>query len=193
MSVPMHCPCHDNPAVTTRLHGLSRRGRECQAATRACAPEWNTRGFRPRPRFCPASRGMGLSQECQAAAQLHAAPIASHRPSSAREPGDYRVAHRRRRLHLPIIAAAQRTPDVNRRHVLGRCVLHNGVLPFKRYIIGEAYTSSGQAAGIEAPCFPTLRAPFPLHGVIPKLQALPQWGKRYRRQTLSGCSSPADG
>jgi hypothetical protein len=91
-------------------------------------------------------------------------------------PGDYRVATQAcGACHLPIIAAAQRSLMSTGAMFWGGASYNNGVLPFKRYIMGEAYTSSGQAAGIEGPLLPDPASALSLHGVIPRLQALPQW------------------
>jgi hypothetical protein len=91
-------------------------------------------------------------------------------------PGDYRVATQAcGACHLSIIAAAQRSLMATGAMLLGGASYNNGVLPYKRYILGEAYTSSGQAAGIEGPLLPDPASALSLHGVLPRLQALPKW------------------
>ena len=91
-------------------------------------------------------------------------------------PGDYRVATQAcGACHLTIIAAAQRSLMATGAMFFGGASYNNGVLPFKRYILGEAYTSSGQAAGIEGPALPDPASALSLHGVLPRLQALPKW------------------
>src|SRR5882672_7103245 len=91
-------------------------------------------------------------------------------------PGDYRVATQAcGACHLTIIAAAQRSLMATGAMFFGGASYNNGVLPFKRYILGESYTSSGQAAGIDGPTLPDPASALSLHGVIPRLQAMPQW------------------
>jgi len=57
-------------------------------------------------------------------------------------PGDYRVATQAcGACHLTIIAAAQRSLMATGAMFFGGASYNNGVLPFKRYILGEAFTS----------------------------------------------------
>jgi len=91
-------------------------------------------------------------------------------------PGDYRVAKQAcGACHLSIIAAAQRSLMATGAMFFGGASYNNGVLPFKRYILGEAFTSNGQAAGIEGPTLPDPASALCLHGVLPNLQAVPKW------------------
>ena len=91
-------------------------------------------------------------------------------------PGDYRVAKQAcGACHLSIIAAAQRSLMATGAMFFGGASYNNGVLPFKRYILGEAFTSNGQAAGIEGPPLPDPASALSLHGVLPRLQAVPKW------------------
>ncbi len=91
-------------------------------------------------------------------------------------PADYRVATQAcGACHLSIVAATQRSLMSTGAMLWGGASYNNGILPFKRYIIGEAYTSSGLGAGIEGPPLPDPAGALALHGVLPRLQALPQW------------------
>jgi len=55
----------------------------------------------------------------------------------------------------------------------GGASYNNGILPFKRYILGEAYTRDGEPAMLETPgeIDPKMRA----RGVLPRLLPLPAW------------------
>ncbi len=89
-------------------------------------------------------------------------------------PGDYRVA----RLacgacHLAIIQASERSLMSTSAMLWGGAAYNNGILPFKRYIIGESYTSDSQPALIKNPI------PVNPHmtdmGILPSLAPLPSW------------------
>ena len=55
----------------------------------------------------------------------------------------------------------------------GGASYNNGILPFKRYILGEAYTSKGEPATLVNPVPPT---PFMTEkGILAKLFPLPAW------------------
>jgi hypothetical protein len=57
----------------------------------------------------------------------------------------------------------------------GGASYNNGILPFKRYILGEAYTPDGRAAGIDGPKLPDAQAALAQHGVLPHLGPVPEW------------------
>ena len=104
-------------------------------------------------------------------------------------PGDYRVA----RLscgacHLRIIQAAERSLMSTSAMLWGGAAYNNGILPFKRYILGEAYTAASEPATIVNPVAPT---PFMTDkGILPRsIRCRP--GKRFRPPTSSACSSAA--
>jgi len=89
-------------------------------------------------------------------------------------PGDYRVA----RLacgacHLPIIQASERSLMSTSAMLWGGAAYNNGILPFKRYILGEALTADSLPA--------TLKNPVPVNphmtemGILPSLAPLPAW------------------
>jgi hypothetical protein len=89
-------------------------------------------------------------------------------------PGDLRVA----RLacgacHLPIIQASERSLMSSSAMLWGGASYNNGILPFKRYILGEAYTADSQPAFIKnpVPVTPEMTA----MGILPSLAPLPAW------------------
>ena len=57
----------------------------------------------------------------------------------------------------------------------GAASYNNGILPFKNYIVGEAYTFDGQAATIEGPSLTDPETAKLKHGVLPELAPLPAW------------------
>ena len=70
-------------------------------------------------------------------------------------PGDYRVAREAcGACHLPIIQAAERSLMATSAMLWGGAAYNNGILPFKRYMLGEAYTTKGEAASIKNPIAP---------------------------------------
>ncbi|HET8732083.1 MAG TPA: hypothetical protein VFM34_13360 [Moraxellaceae bacterium] len=89
-------------------------------------------------------------------------------------PGDLRVA----RLscgacHLSIIQAQERSLMSTSAMLWGGASYNNGILPFKRYILGEAYTEDSQPAALLAPVKPT---PALIEkGLLPRLDPLPAW------------------
>jgi hypothetical protein len=89
-------------------------------------------------------------------------------------PGDLRVAREAcGSCHLPIIQATERSLMSTSAMLWGGASYNNGILPFKRYIVGEAYTHDSQPATLIAPVQPT-----PLlteKGLLPKLAPLPAW------------------
>lgn len=89
-------------------------------------------------------------------------------------PGDYRVAREAcGACHLPIIQASERSLMSTSAMLWGGAAYNNGILPFKRYIIGEAYTPDSQPALIKNP------VPVNPHmtemGILPQLAPLPAW------------------
>jgi len=89
-------------------------------------------------------------------------------------PGDYRVAREScGACHLRIIQAVERSLMSTSAMLWGGAAYNNGILPFKRYIIGEAYTSMSEPATVVNPMAPT---PFMTgKGILPKLYPLPAW------------------
>ena len=89
-------------------------------------------------------------------------------------PGDYRVARDAcGACHLQIIQAAERSLMSTSAMLWGGASYNNGILPFKRYILGESYTAKGEPATIVNPVPPT---PFMTEkGILAKLFPLPAW------------------
>ncbi len=89
-------------------------------------------------------------------------------------PSDYRVAREScGNCHLPEIQNAERSIMATGAMLFGGASYNNGILPFKNYILGEAYTPDGQAATIKNPVVPdeNLKA----KGILPVLLPLPAW------------------
>ena len=89
-------------------------------------------------------------------------------------PGDYRVAREScGACHLPIIQATERSLMSTSAMLWGGASYNNGILPFKRYLLGEAYTEKSEPATVVNPVSPT---PFMTEkGILPKLYPLPPW------------------
>jgi hypothetical protein len=89
-------------------------------------------------------------------------------------PGDYRVARDAcGACHLTIIQATERSLMSTSAMLWGGASYNNGILPFKRYIVGEAYTAKGEPATLVNPVPPT---PFMTEkGILAKLFPLPAW------------------
>lgn len=89
-------------------------------------------------------------------------------------PSDYRIAHLAcGNCHAEIIAKAKRSIMATGALLWGGAAYNNGILPFKHYILGEAYDMDGTAAKITAlgPVTPEMEA----RGVRPFLLPLPAW------------------
>jgi hypothetical protein len=89
-------------------------------------------------------------------------------------PGDLRVA----RLscgacHLPIVQASERSLMATSAMFWGGAAYNNGILPFKRSILGEAYTANGLPALLRNPVTPD--AAMIAKGVLPFVYPLPAW------------------
>lgn len=89
-------------------------------------------------------------------------------------PGDLRVAREAcGACHLPIIEAQERSLMATSSMLWGGAAYNNGILPFKVYNLGEAYTRDGHAASIRNPVPPG--AMEQARGVLPQLFPLPAW------------------
>ncbi|HEY2630007.1 MAG TPA: hypothetical protein VGI57_12820, partial [Usitatibacter sp.] len=89
-------------------------------------------------------------------------------------PGDLRVAREScGACHLAIIHATERSLMATSAMFWGGATYNNGILPYKRYILGEAYTHDGLPASITNPVKvdPFLAS----KGILPSLTALPAW------------------
>ncbi len=93
-------------------------------------------------------------------------------------PGDYRVAREScGACHMPIIEAAERSLMASGAMLWGGAAYNNGIVPFKNYIFGEAYTSEGEPAMIQSPGdLPgTVTAEQKARGALAALYPLPRW------------------
>ena len=89
-------------------------------------------------------------------------------------PGDLRVAREAcGTCHLSIIQASERSLMSTSAMLWGGAAYNNNILPFKRYILGEAYTREGAAATLINPVKPD--AKLTARGVLPQLLPLPAW------------------
>lgn len=89
-------------------------------------------------------------------------------------PGDLRVARDScGSCHLPIIQASERSLMSTSAMLWGGASYNNGILPYKRYIVGEAYTADSEAAKLLAPVTPD--AAMTAKGLLPQLWPLPAW------------------
>jgi hypothetical protein len=91
-------------------------------------------------------------------------------------PADYRVVREAcGACHSEIIDKALRSLMATNAMFWGGASYNNGILPFKNYVLGEAYTRDGQAASITGPVLADPHGAQLAHGVVPKLEPLPPW------------------
>jgi hypothetical protein len=91
-------------------------------------------------------------------------------------PSDYRVVEEScGACHMPIIQAAKRSIMATGAMLWGGASYNNGILPFKRYVLGEAYTRDGRPAAIVGPPLANADEALVARGVLPKLLPLPAW------------------
>ncbi|MGH8443248.1 MAG: hypothetical protein ACRETF_10165 [Nevskiaceae bacterium] len=89
-------------------------------------------------------------------------------------PGDLRVAREScGACHEAIIAAVERSLMTTGAMLFGGASYNNGILPFKRYVLGEAYTRDGEPGTIKGPVTPDDN--MKKKGVLPELYPLPAW------------------
>jgi hypothetical protein len=92
-------------------------------------------------------------------------------------PSDYRVV----RLscgacHIETIEAAERSLMASGAMLWGGAAYNNGILPYKNYLFGEAYTRHGEPAKIVSPPSPEAVTPEQkARGVLAELYPLPTW------------------
>ena len=89
-------------------------------------------------------------------------------------PGDLRVAREScGACHLPIVQASERSLMATSAMLWGGASYNNGILPFKRYVLGESYTAQSEPA--------TIKNPTPINphlldmGILDRLLPLPAW------------------
>lgn len=89
-------------------------------------------------------------------------------------PSDYRVAREAcGACHLDTIVAAERSLMATSAMLWGGAAYNNGILPYKRYILGEAYTPEGEPGMLEAPM--EITPEMEQAGILPHLYPLPAW------------------
>ena len=93
-------------------------------------------------------------------------------------PSDYRVAREAcGACHLSVIEAGERSIMASGAMLWGGASYNNGILPFKNYVLGEAYTRTGEPAKIVSPGDPhgTVTTEQARRGALPALYPLPTW------------------
>ncbi len=93
-------------------------------------------------------------------------------------PSDYRVARDScGACHMATIEAAERSLMASGAMLWGGAGYNNGIVPFKNYVVGEAYTRKGEPAKIVSPGDPpgTVTAEQKARGALPLLYPLPTW------------------
>jgi hypothetical protein len=93
-------------------------------------------------------------------------------------PSDYRVAREAcGSCHMQTIEAAERSLMASGAMLWGGAAYNNGIVPYKNYIFGEAYTKDGKPAKIVSPGSPpgTLTAEQKARGALAELYPLPNW------------------
>ena len=90
-------------------------------------------------------------------------------------PSDYRVAREAcGSCHMPIINAAERSLMATNAMFWGIATYNNGILPFKNFILGEAYTRDGKPAVLKSPVFKET-AETKRHGLLAQVVPMPNW------------------
>ena len=157
--------CHGGDAAVIRPAGSEYNGRDDKAYLNAMSSahvlpryplEWKT----------PASANPEISYTL----------LNREKPAFVRfiNPTDYRVVREAcGACHLQVIEAAERSIMATGAMLFNGAAYNNGILPFKRGVLGEAYTRSGGAAMLTNPVPPDdwmIR-----NGVLAQLYPLPAW------------------
>jgi len=93
-------------------------------------------------------------------------------------PSDYRVAREScGACHMEVIEASERSLMATGAMLWGGAAYNNGIVPFKNYVFGEAYTRDGKPATIKSPGNPhgTVTEEQKKRGALPILYPLPTW------------------
>ncbi|AGH48022.1 LVIVD repeat protein precursor [Sphingomonas sp. MM-1] len=93
-------------------------------------------------------------------------------------PSDYRVARAAcGACHIEIIEAAERSLMSTGAMLWGGAAYNNGILPYKNYMFGEAYTQKGEPAQVKSPGSPpgTVTDAQANRGALATLYPLPTW------------------
>ena len=93
-------------------------------------------------------------------------------------PGDYRASRQScGNCHMELIERAERSLMATGAMFFGGASYNNGILPYKNYIIGEAYTPEGEPARLLSPGTPpgTVTLDEQRRGALPVLYPIPTW------------------
>jgi hypothetical protein len=92
-------------------------------------------------------------------------------------PSDYRVAREAcGACHLEIVEASIRSMHSTGVMLWGGAAYNNGILPYKRYILGESYDRNGVGTKLYGPKIPDSAKEAAEHaGILPALDPLPAW------------------
>ncbi|WP_425456236.1 hypothetical protein [Alteraurantiacibacter aquimixticola] len=93
-------------------------------------------------------------------------------------PSDYRVAREAcGACHLDLVEANERSLMASGAMLWGGAAYNNGILPYKNYVLGEAYTRDGVAAQVLSPGAPpgTVSEAQAARGALGTLYPLPTW------------------
>ncbi|MCJ8155885.1 multiheme c-type cytochrome [Sphingomonas sp. LaA6.9] len=93
-------------------------------------------------------------------------------------PSDYRVAREScGACHMEVIEASERSLMASGAMLWGGAAYNNGIIPYKNYAFGEAYTRDGQPAKIVSPGEPhgTVTPEQKKRGALAELYPLPTW------------------
>ncbi|TAJ73968.1 MAG: hypothetical protein EPO51_03815 [Phenylobacterium sp.] len=93
-------------------------------------------------------------------------------------PSDYRVARQScGACHMELIEKAERSLMATGAMFFGGASYNNGILPFKNYVLGEAYTAHGEPARLLSPGSPhgTVTPAQAKRGALPTLYPAPTW------------------
>ena len=102
-------------------------------------------------------------------------------------PSDLRVAKEAcGACHLEIVQAAKRSIMATGAMLFGAATYANNVLPFKNYILGEAYTPDGEPSAIKGPPLKDAAKAQKEYGVLPMLSPIPILGDGTSRGCFQG-------
>ncbi|MDB5718420.1 MAG: repeat protein precursor, partial [Sphingomonas bacterium] len=93
-------------------------------------------------------------------------------------PSDYRVAREScGACHIDIITAAERSLMATGAMLWGGAAYNNGIVPYKNYLFGEAYTKHGEPAKLVSPGDPvgTITDAQKARGALAEMYPLPTW------------------
>ena len=93
-------------------------------------------------------------------------------------PSDYRIAEEAcGACHMDIIRASVRSLHSTGAMLWGGAAYNNGILPYKQYLLGEAYDREGEAVALRGPLLPEALGEQlqDEKGILPVLYPLPAW------------------